>query len=59
MSAGYLIAASAHRNRDLKGDAGPGDHMLGSSASLDYKVAYAKRLIGLPLCVIIMRNQVT
>lgn len=46
MSAGYLIAASAHRNRDLKGDAGPGDHMLGSSASLDYKVAYAKGLIG-------------
>lgn len=33
MSASYLIAASAHRNRDLKDD-----YMLGSSASLDYKV---------------------
>lgn len=43
MSAGHLIAASAHRNRDLKGDAGPGDYMLGSSASLNYKVAYALR----------------
>lgn len=28
MSAGYIIAASAHRNRDLKGDAGSGDYML-------------------------------
>lgn len=44
MSAGHLIAASAHRNRDLKGDAGPGDYMLGSSASLNYKVAYANGL---------------
>ena len=58
MNAGHLIAASAHRNRDLKGDAGPGDYMLGSSASLDYKVAYAKGF-GLPLCVILMRNQAT
>jgi len=44
MSAGHLIAASAHRNRDLKGNAGPGDYMLGSYASLDYKIAYAKVL---------------
>lgn len=40
MNAGHFIAASAHR--DLKGDAGPGDYMLGSYTSLDYKVAYAK-----------------
>lgn len=42
MSAGHLIAASAYRNRDLKGDAGSSDYMLDSSASLNYKVAYAK-----------------
>lgn len=39
---GHLIATSAHQNRDLKSDKGPGEYMLDNSAPLSYKVAYAK-----------------
>lgn len=42
LTEGHLVATSAHQNRDLKGDKGPGEYMLDNNAPLKLKVAYAK-----------------